>query len=170
MGLKAGMTLDDLLAREAIRDTMARYTVAGDRLREDEFIAVFTEDAVMESEGVPAEDAFCYQGRTQIRQWITRWRDRPGGAAATHQASFVRHQLSTSQIDLTSADAARARTYWVAYTDIGPDHAGYYLDEFRKVDGQWLIARRRVRLDWRHENSLFRTAIAHSREGSVGAE
>lgn len=158
------MTLDDLLAREAIRDTMARYTMAGDRLREDEFVAVFAPDAVMESEGVPAEDAFRYEGREQIRHWISRWRNRPEGAAATHAATFVRHHMSTSLIELMGPDTARARTYWVAYTDIGADHSGYYLDEFRKLDGQWLIARRRVRLDWRHEKSLFRTAIAHSRD------
>ena len=29
------MTIDEMLAREAIRDTMASYTIAGDRLREE---------------------------------------------------------------------------------------------------------------------------------------
>lgn len=156
------MTLDDLLAREAIRETMARYNFAGDRLKEDDFIAVFTDDAVLESEGVPAEDAFRYEGRGQIREWIARWRNRPEGAAATHLASFVRHHLSTSLIELTGPNTARARTYWVAYTDIGPDHAGYYLDEFRREGDAWLIAHRRVRLDWRSPQSLFKTAIANS--------
>jgi 3-phenylpropionate/cinnamic acid dioxygenase small subunit len=154
------MTLDDLLAREAIRDVMARYTVAGDRLKEEEFIAVFAADAIMESEGVPAQDTFRYEGRDQIRQWISRWRN--PSAAAAHQATFVRHHLSTSQIELTSATAARARTYWVAYTDIGPDHAGYYLDTFRKDGEHWLIAHRRVRLDWRSPQSLFTTAVANT--------
>ena len=157
------MNLDELLAREAIRDTMARYTIAGPRLKEGEFIPVFTEDAIMESEGVPAQDAFRYEGREQIRQWISRWRNRPEGAAATHQATFVRHHLSTSQIDLTGSDSARARTYWVAYTDIGPDHAGYYLDTFPKQGDSWLIAHRRVR-HWRSPQSLFTTAIAHSNQ------
>ena len=66
-------------------------------------------------------------------------------------------------IELTGAESARARTYWVAYTDIGPDHAGCYLDEFRKVGADWLIAHRRVREDWRSPNSRFTNAVANSR-------
>ena len=66
------MTLDEMLAREGIRQTMAAYTAAGDRLREDEFIAVFTEDAVLESEGVPERDLFRYAGREAIREWAGR--------------------------------------------------------------------------------------------------
>ncbi len=157
------MTLDELLARESIRQTMSSYTVAGDRLRTDDFAAVFTEDAVLESEGVPASDAFRYEGRLAVREWISRWSQSPQDTQRTHQATFVRHHLSTSHIELTGADTARARTYWTAYTDIGPDHCGYYLDTFRKVDSRWLIAHRRIRLDWRSLQSLFTTAIERSR-------
>jgi 3-phenylpropionate/cinnamic acid dioxygenase small subunit len=157
------MTLDELLARESIRQTIVNYTMAGDRLREDDFVAVFTDDAVLESDGVPDSDAFRYEGHQAIRNWIARWRSQPEGAPRTHQATFVRHHLSTCQIELTSADTAKARTYWTAYTDIGPDHCGYYIDTFRKVAEQWLIAHRRVRLDWRSSQSLFTTAIRRSR-------
>ena len=157
------MTVEELLAREAIRDTMARYTLAGDRLKEDAFVAVFTEDAVLESQFTAPEDTFRYVGRDEIRQWITRWKERPEGAEATHAASFVRHHLSTSLIELSPDGAATARTYWTAYTDIGPDHGGIYLDEFRKEGAAWLIAHRRIRMDWRAENSLFRTAITNTR-------
>ena len=157
------MTLDEMLAREAIRQTMAAYTVAGDRLRVEEFVAVFTEDAIMEAEGVPPEDMFRYEGRAGISQWITRWREPPKEVGRVHQATFIRHHLSTCHIELTGPDSARARTYWVAYTDIGPDHSGYYLDVFRKVGTDWLIAHRRVRLDWRSPDSLFKTAVTNSR-------
>jgi 3-phenylpropionate/cinnamic acid dioxygenase small subunit len=156
------MTLEELLARESIRKTIANYTMAGDRLRVDDFVAQFTEDAVLESDGVVASDAFHYQGRQAMRNWFNRW-SQPAAAIKTHQATFVRHHLSTLQIELTSEDTAHARTYWVAYTDIGPDHAGYYLDEFHRVDGDWLIAHRKVRMDWRSPHSLFTTAIVHSR-------
>jgi hypothetical protein len=158
------MTHGELLDRERIRHTMACYTVAGDRLRLDDFLKVFTQDAVMESEGVPGEDAFRYEGIEQIGQWITRWSDRAGDdAAPTHRATFVRHHLSTSLIEFTGPDTARARTYWTAYTDIGPDHAGYYLDLFRRQGDAWLIAHRRVRLDWRSPRSLFTRAIERTR-------
>lgn len=157
------MTLEELLAREGIRKTMADYTMAGDRLRVDEFVAVFTEDAVLESESVPESDAFHYEGHSAIRDWITRWRRPVEAAARTQAASFVRHHLSTSQIELTGMDRAKARTYWVAYTDIGPDHGGHYVDTFHKIGDRWLIARRKVRLDWRSANSLFTTAVLSSR-------
>jgi hypothetical protein len=153
------VTLDDLLAREAIRDLIVRYTIAGDHLRVDEFVACFTDDAVMESERVVPERLFRYESRAEIRAWQERWLAGDGG---THGATFVRHHLSTSKIDLTGPDAASGRTYWVAWTDIGPDHAGYYLDSFRKVDGEWLIAHRRVRLDWEAEGSLFKGAVTNT--------
>ncbi|MFC0206401.1 nuclear transport factor 2 family protein [Novosphingobium soli] len=157
------MTLDELLAREAIRDLMARYTTAGDRLRVDDFVACFTQDAVIESERVPPDRLFRYEGRPAIRAWQERWRRGEGG---THGATFVRHHLSTSRIELEGADGARAWTYWVAWTDIGPDHAGTYLDTLRRAEGTWLIAHRRVRLDWEAPNSLFRSAVANSGRGA----
>lgn len=152
------MTIEEMLAREAIRHTMACYNMAGDRVREDEFIAAFTEDGILESEGVPEADAFRYEGRQALRAWMARWRQ-PSGAQTGPRATFVRHHLSTCLIELTGPSTAKARTYWTAYTDIGPDHGGVYLDAFRKVDESWLIAHRRVRLDWRVPGSLFVSAI-----------
>ena len=153
------MTLDEMLAREAIRDTMARYTMAGDKLKVDEYIACFTEDGVIQSERAPGDFLFRFAGREAIRQWQERWRSRGPGEAAVHAASFVRHNLTTCQIDLTGPETATARTYWTAWTDIGPDHSGIYLDDFRKVGDAWLIALRRVRRDWAADGSLFVTAV-----------
>jgi SnoaL-like domain len=155
------MTNSELLARECIRHTMASYTMAGDRLQTEDFIAVFTEDAILETEGVPERDAFRHAGRPAIHAWINRWRERPeADGKPVHQASFVRHHLSTSLIELVDEQTAKARTYWTAYTDIGPDHCGCYLDLFRKTGNRWLIAHRRIRLDWRSPNSLMFSAIA----------
>lgn len=156
------MTIDELIARESIRQTMANYTMAGDRLRADDFMAVFTDDAVLESEGVQDSDVFRYEGRQALREWIARWRSGASGTSA-RRATFVRHHLSTSQVEFSAPDTAKARTYWVAYTDIGPDHCGYYIDVFRKTGERWLIAHRKVRLDWRSPESLFKTAIASSK-------
>lgn len=158
------MTLEEMLARESIRHTMTCYTMAGDRLRAQEFLAVFTPDAILESEGVTEQDRFRYEGIEQIGSWISRWTERSADdTAPPHKATFVRHHLSTSQIELEGPDTAKARTYWTAYTDIGADHCGYYLDKYRKTADQWLIAHRRVRLDWRSPQSLFTTAVARSR-------
>jgi hypothetical protein len=155
------MSVEELLAREAIRDTMAKYNTSGDRLKVDDYVACFTEDGIMESEFVPQDKAFRYAGKAEIRAWQMRWLDRSPGDTV-HKASFIRHHLSTSRIDVTGPDTAKARTYWVAWTDIGPDHAGYYLDDFRKVGDQWLIAHRRVRLDWESPDSLYMSAVTNT--------
>lgn len=156
------MTIEELMAREAIRDTMAKYNVSGDRLKIEDYVACFTEDAVMESEYVPDDKAFRYEGRSAILAWQNRWLSRKAGAGTVHKASFIRHHLSTSKIDVTGPETAKARTYWVAWTDIGPDHAGYYLDDFRKVGDAWLIAHRRVRLDWESPDSLYTAAVTNT--------
>lgn len=156
--------IEEMLARESIRQTLANYTLAGDRLKVDEFIAVFTETAIMESEYVPDADAFRYEGRDEIKGWLTRWSNPKTAEQQAHQASFARHHLSTCQIQLNGDNSATVRTYWTAYTDIGADHCGYYLDRFEKVGEQWLIAHRRVRLDWRSPDSLFGTAIERTRK------
>jgi SnoaL-like domain len=160
------MTDAELLAREGIRHTMASYTMAGDRLQTEKFVAVFTEDAILETEGVPEQDAFRHVGRQGIRDWIERWRERPKqDGKPVHQARFLRHHLSTSLIEFVDEETAKTRTYWTAYTDIGPDHCGCYLDLFRKTGEHWLIAHRRIRLDWRSSDSLMFTAVARTRQG-----
>lgn len=158
------MTPEQLLARECIRQTMARYTVAGDRLKIDEFEAVFTDNGILESEGVSEADKFRFCGRSEIGGWLRRWLEpSPASDSSTPRATFVRHHLATSDIEFTGPDTAKARTYWTAYTDIGPDHCGYYLDNFRKLGEEWLIEHRRVRLDWRSPQSLFMQAVDRTR-------
>jgi hypothetical protein len=147
------LTLDDLLAREAIRDTMAKYNHSGDSLRAEYFAACFTEDGVLES---ASQGGFHYASRAEILAWQSSWRDRPASAETPRGAKFVRHNLTTSRIELTGPESAKGRTYWVVMTDIGPDHCGVYTDQFRKVGGEWLISHRRVRTDWWAEKSHFR--------------
>jgi hypothetical protein len=149
------MTIDELLAREAIRYTIASYTMAGDRLKADELAAQFTDDGILESEGVQGADLFRNEGKAAIRAWLGGWGERAARLPGARRPTFVRHHMSTSKIDFTGPTTAQGRTYWVAYTDIGPDHAGYYIDTFRKAGDRWLIAHRRVRMDWRLPNSLF---------------
>ncbi len=62
------MTLDELLAREAIRDTMAQYNVSGDRLKVEEFAACFTEDGILQSERAPGDFIFRHVGRAAINE------------------------------------------------------------------------------------------------------
>ena len=67
---------------------------------------------------------------------------------STPRASFVSHNLTTSDIKFTGEDTAVAFTYFTTLRNIGPDHAGTYEDRFVKKGNKWLLAERQVRADW----------------------
>jgi len=148
------MTIDEMLAREAIRKTMATYNQCGDRARYDELALQFTEDGVLET-----PNGVRHEGREAVRASFNRiGSGKPASAEpdpSRPKLTFVRHHTSTCKIDLTGPDSATARTYWAVYTNIGPDHCGYYADTFRKVGDDWLIAERKARTDWISPDSLM---------------
>jgi hypothetical protein len=92
---------------------------------------------------------------------MTDWKSAPPSRApepkpaAAPVQMFVRHHISTSHVEFTGPDTAEGRTYFAVYTPIGPDHAGVYTDRFRKTGDRWLISHRKVRTEWRAENSFF---------------
>lgn len=152
------MTIDELLAREAIRDTVAKYNSSGDRSLVEDYAACFTRDGIIESTDRKGGRGIYFEGRDAILKWQTEWKSAPKGqddGTVKRKAQFVRHNLTTCKIDLTGPDTADVRTYWMVITDVGPDHSGVYVDKFRKEDGQWLIAHRKVRTDWFAANSHF---------------
>ena len=151
------MNVDEMLAREAIRTLMATCTQAGDSLRAEEYAACFTEGGVLTTEMAGGGTGLDLRGRAAILAWQTEKRT-PGkgmGAPGPVALRFARHNLTTSKIEWSGADSATARTYWFVNTNIGPDHSGIYRDTFRRVDGEWLIAERRVTTEWAAENSLM---------------
>jgi hypothetical protein len=137
------MSHDHAAAREAIRHTMARYNMAGDRGRLADLAATFAPD------GVLAVDQGTATGPAAIVRLLE------GLTGQFKSISLCRHSLATCLIDLTGPDSAEGRTYFNVITDIGPDHSGVYADRFRRVGDAWLIAHRRVRVDWAAPNSLM---------------
>jgi hypothetical protein len=134
---------DDL---EAIRQTLAAYNVAGDRLKLEEMANLFLPDGVLESPTARME------GRAAIVAGLG------GGGAAPNpgpRPTFVRHHLTTQSLELTGPDTAQGRSYFMVFTDIGLDHIGYYVDKLRKTDGRWLIEQRQARIDWMADGTLF---------------
>jgi uncharacterized protein (TIGR02246 family) len=131
----------------AIRRTLARYNIAGDRADLVGLAATFTEDGVLNAPGIHVT------GRTAIVARLEQ-------SMASHnpKLTMVQHNLTTSLIDIESADNARCRSYFVVFTDIGPDHAGSYHDRLVRRDGEWLIAERSARLSWLSPESLFSIA------------
>jgi hypothetical protein len=132
----------------AIRQTMSAYNIAGDRMRLEELAATFLPD------GVLVTPTATYTGRAEIVAGLGGGpRERP--AAAGPRPTVVRHHLTTSHITLSGPDTASGRTYFIVFTDVGPDHAGHYEDRLRKLDDGWLFEHRDVRIDWISEASLF---------------
>jgi hypothetical protein len=133
------MELWELVARESIRDVIARYNANCDSGRFDQVVELFAPDAVME-----LDNAKVYRGRDEIRTIFTdaasTLRDRPGPI-------LLRHMTSTLQIDVISPTEAKSRCYYHVLMSHGLDHWGRYIDEFGLVDGQWRFTRRREMLD-----------------------
>ena len=126
------------------------------RAKADEVASVFTEDGILEFEGGQGLKGFRHAGRQAIRSFIAGVGDAPEPAPLpAGQRRFLRHNLTTSSIELTGPGSAKARTYFIVYSQIGPDHSGYYADAFKKVGERWLIAHRGVRLDWIAPNSVM---------------
>jgi hypothetical protein len=155
------MEVWELIARESIRDCIARYNANGDTGRFDEMMTVFAPDAVMEVSGkvirghdaireffagvaqrtrepgrAPGSGTGSGAGPSPVEEWVARGR-RP----------FIRHFTSTTQIDVLSETEARARSYYLVVTVHGLDHWGRYIDEYGVVDGRWVITHRTVTTD-----------------------
>jgi hypothetical protein len=133
-------------ARAAIAETLATCAQAGDARKADAYAQCFTEDGILDlGERIV--------GREAIRRWMSAPSviPQPKGSSP----GFVSHHLTTCHIELTSAHAAKVRTYWLVITAIGLDHSGYYDDRFLEVDCVWLIAYRKPRTLWTSPQSLL---------------
>ena len=145
------MTVEDLLAREAIRDLVARYNSYGDSGRFDQMLELFASDAVFEVRDV------AHRGIDEIRSVFTRVPGRTSATSGSGRPAYLRHCTATHQIDLIDENSATGRCYFFVLTSVGLDHWGRYLDEYRVVDGRWRFAHRRVLPDDLSQQSLFST-------------
>ena len=142
------MELWELGAREQIRDTIARYNHAGDAGRFEAMVECFCADGVIDIVGGER-----HEGRTALGAFFSGV---GGSTARTSQLTVLRHNVTNVLIDVDSATTARSRAYFQVLTDIGLDHWGSYRDEFRHVDGRWLISKRSVKTDAYMPESFFR--------------
>lgn len=129
----------EAIAREEIRDVIARYNHAGDRGRLEELAECFAREGVME---LPGEEPL--RGRAAIVSHLSGVVDELAGHTVR---ATLRHHVASVLIELEGQDAARARAYFSVYTEIGLDHWGVYRDRLRREDGAWLLAHRRVQVD-----------------------
>ncbi len=130
---------------EAIRDLLARYTYNGDRGRVAELAACFAENGVLEYPGDSP------QGPAAIAASLSVGERDP-------RITFVRHHI-TNPLIAVEGDAATARSYFAVHSNAGPDHSGTYDDALIRTAEGWRFSRRRVRVDWQAEGSLFRRLV-----------
>ena len=131
--------------RAEIEDLMARYLFAIDYNDWDSYVETFAPDGVIEFASGKA------QGREPIRALVTKFAE--GIVRFYHtedgKPAKLRHVVLQSQIRV-EGNRAWGRTLWLEMANHGPMDTmkmgtyGIYEDEFKKVGGQWLIAKRRV--------------------------
>lgn len=130
----------ELEAREEIRGLVARYNANGDSGRFGPMLELFAPDAVMH---IPSGS---HHGLDAIREMFSTAAAKTGSGDSA-RAAFIRHFTATLQIDVESRDRASSRCYYQVLTDRGLDHWGRYIDRYRRVDGRWRFAERKVTTD-----------------------
>lgn len=131
--------------RAEIEDLMARYLFAIDYFDWDAYVATFAEDGELEFASGKSK------GRGAIRQAVTSFAQGIGRFYHTEDGkmAILRHVILQSSIRV-EGERAWGRSLWLEMANHGPGDTmkmgtyGIYEDEFRKVDGRWLIARRNV--------------------------
>src|SRR5262245_52169090 len=114
----------ELVARERIRDTLARYTWSGDAFRLDELALAFCEDGELEIRGRAP-----LQGRAAIVAGLgggaepggdeARRAARKAAAAASGVTRIVRHDITNVRFVAVAPDEARVASYFTVFTEIG---------------------------------------------------
>jgi hypothetical protein len=132
------MELWELMAREAIRETVARYAHYADSGRFTELAALFADEGTLD-----VETEAPLHGRDAIHHFLTNV---ALDLASTSMSKMIRHNVSNLTIDFSSEREASGRCYFLAVTDIGVDHWGRYRDVYcPEPDGTWKFAYRKVR-------------------------
>lgn len=134
------MTQEEGLAIVAIQKTMAMYNRAADEARMADIAATFAEDGQIEIPGA------VFVGRDQVRGFFDARLENALKDIADNRRA--RHYITTSQIDITGPDTATGATYFLLIRTGQIEQMGSYLDRFKKVGGEWMIAYRNVVLHW----------------------
>jgi uncharacterized protein (TIGR02246 family) len=130
--------------RIAVEDVMARYVWAVDSLDADGYVAVFTEDAVIDSNGSISK------GHAEIRKVVTGLiQRRDGNKAKGLPTANLYHVISNVRITFPKPGEAVHQSYWqtVRRDSDGTMAAaamGRSEDRLVKRNGQWLIQSRRL--------------------------
>lgn len=130
--------------RVAVEDVMARYVWAVDSFDADGYVAVFTEDAVIDSNGSISK------GHDEIRKIVTGLiKFREDNKAKGLPASSMHHVISNVRITFPKPDEALHQSYWQTVIrdkdgKMTPPAMGRSEDRLVKQNGKWLIKLRKL--------------------------
>jgi SnoaL-like domain len=142
------MEMWELVAREQIRDTLARYNWSGDAGRLDGVAETFCADGVLEIRGVEP-----LRGRSEIVAFLD---DVTGNIAINVDVKpVVRHNVANVLFTTLTPDEAQVSSYFTVVTHIGLDHFGRYRDTLVPDGDAWLIKHRKVSTDWAASDSAM---------------
>ncbi len=132
----------ELADRSAILEVMHQYVWSVDSLDADGYVAVFTSDAQIDSNG------YLIKGHDAIRKVVTDLQARQAAnRAAGKPAGALYHVISNERISFTSPTEAVYRSYWQTLRK-GEDKRyatgglGRSEDHLVKLEGKWLIKQR----------------------------
>jgi len=138
-------TLGTYEDRVAVEDVMNRYVWAVDSLDPDGYVAVFTEDAVIDSNG-----SFS-RGHTEIRKVVTGMIQRQDEAKAKGSPAPPRlyHVISNVRVSFPKPGEALHQSYWQtvrrdADGKMTAAAMGRSEDHLVKRNGKWLIQFRKL--------------------------
>jgi hypothetical protein len=126
--------MTDLEQIEMIKRLKYRYMRTLDLNQWDELADCFTEDAVTDYDS----GTYSFQGKKDIIDFLKQFMDQP--------TKIGQHHVHHPEIDLTSDTTATGIWYLQDFfIDLDANKtlrgAGFYHDEYEKVDGQWKIKR-----------------------------
>jgi hypothetical protein len=165
----ADARLERLLAKEEIRDVLARYARGVDRADGALLKSCYHPDAIEEHGGNFTGNAFEYVD---------------GAIPRIRAMGAMQHLLGTSHMEF-DGDVAWVETYVVTFArltaaggSIDTFTGGRLIDRFERRDGAWKISHRRTIFDWNrdtpsHEgwcNALFDTTKPGMRLGCKGED
>jgi uncharacterized protein (TIGR02246 family) len=130
--------------RIAVEDVMARYVWAVDSFDADGYVAVFTDDAVIDSNGSIS------RGHAEIRKIVTNLiQRRDENKAKGLPASNLYHMTSNVRIRFPKPGEAVHQSYWQTVRRDKDGHMiaaamGRSEDRLVKRNGKWLIQSRKL--------------------------
>lgn len=139
-----GQLADEL----AIRNLVARIAHAADMGDlEQDYLPLFTDDAVWEFPG--GADTAATAASVVGQRAILADRVQRRAAGFQGPGTGTRHVNTTLAVQVDGSDSAKAESYWLflSGTDTPTPQVrgiGHYHDTFRRVNGRWKLARRRI--------------------------